>query len=136
MPKVGPIGVDTIIEPAAERIGEGQRIAFLSKLNPKGDARTARGMFENRGVDPVMIQPGSHRDHRPGEIGADTTNFHDVEHGCARSLKIAFAARQIVSQSFFISVKGCTFDLDQSSEDENIPSPCNFCDGLSELWLL
>jgi hypothetical protein len=109
MPKVGPIGVDTIIEPAAERIGEGQRIAFLSKLNPKGDARTARGMFENRGVDPVMIQPGSHRDHRPGEIGADTTNFHDVKHGCARSLKIAFAARQDRFSVFFHKREGMHF---------------------------
>ena len=90
IPEVGPIGVDTIIEPSAEGIGEGQRIAFLSKLNPKGDARTARGMFENRRVYPVMIQPASHRDHRGGEIGADAANFHGVERRCPLVGKLLF----------------------------------------------
>ena len=41
-------------------------------------------MIELAGVYPVMVQPGSHLGHLGGEIGADTPDFHDVEHGPAR----------------------------------------------------
>ena len=70
MPKVSPIGVDAIIEPTAEGFGEGERIAFLMKPNPEGDARAARRMIELGGVYPIMAQPGSHLGHRCRQIGA------------------------------------------------------------------